>query len=654
MTVESLAVLAGGIVALGWAFWTYLRREPPVRGRLLLASLRAGTLLLVVVLLWNPPVPLDAGAGGAPPPRTLVDASLSMTAADTAGERAWDRAVQHASETAPGPPVLLFGSRVRTADAAELPEEAPGDLGSELAPALERAAELGADSVTVLSDFRLDDPVAAAAAVEATGLAVRYENLARTVRNAAVAEVDAPGSVEAGDTVELAVLLAGEGGGEADSVDLELRRDDRPIEALRVPLPAERRPERHRLRFEAPGGGGTDRVSVRTRLDGDAFAPDDERVVFVEVEPARSGVVLLSLRPDWEPRYLLPVLERATGLDGGGFFRLADGSWIPVGAEDDREGPAAEEVVRERAGSATLLVLHGIGAAVPSWIQDLGADAERLLLFPADREGATSVGLTAGAWREEEWYPVPDPPPSPLAGELAGVSLEGLPPLRRLLPLGGEPDPGLVPLQVRADRTGSAEPALVLLGDETGRRAVALASGFWRWGAREGTPREVYRRLWSGVTGWLLARPVRTADPAVEPTERPAPRGEPVEWRVRGEVGDTVRIRISAEDSALVDTAVAGREGPLRTRALDPGRYAYEVRGEGLPGGSVQGELEISDHSAEVLRPRAGPPGAALAATDGPAGASPVRRLRTHPAPYLVILLLLSAEWIGRRRQGLR
>ena len=72
--------------------------------------------------------------------------------------------------------------------------------------------------------------------------------------------------------------------------------------------------------------------------------------------------------------------------------------------------------------------------------------------------------------------------------------------------------------------------------------------------------------------------------------------------------------------------------------------------------GSVgNGRVESELHSLELLRP---PSEVAIGGTDEVAvtrsGGRTGRPVRTSPVPYLLILALLTGEWIGRRRGGLR
>lgn len=645
-------------VAGAFAAWVYLRREPPVARRAVLAVLRAATLLLLVLLLWNPRLPPQMVGVRAPPPVVLLDASLSMSARDSSGAVAWEGAAARAREAAAdGASVLLFGSRVR-ADGVGMRDSvrAPGDEGSLLAPALERAAALGGSEIQVLSDLRLDDPLGATRAIRELEVPVRFERLGGAVRNAGVGEASIAPPTEPGGTARASLLVHGEGGAPGDSVELTARLGERLLARRRVALPEAGRPSREVLEIPSPDAGGRHAVTLDVELPDDGFPADDERTALLDVDPERAGILLLSLRPDWEPRFLLPVLGQVSGLRARGFLALGDGRWLPMGRMEERSGPVDAASIRRRLQGADLLVVHGLGAGAPGWVADAAGAAGSALLFAADAAGAGRLGLETAPSAAGEWYASPELPPSPLAGHLAGTALDRLPPLTSALPLlerGAR-----VPLEVRRGRSGPPEAALVLRELDDARSAVVLASGFWRWGARDGDAREAYRSLWAGVAGWLLAAGADAGSPAVAAPDEPVARGRPVTWSVRGLAGDSVRLRVLAGDSAVDDTVVVPRAAaPVRTRALSPGSYRWEARADALPDGTAGGDLHVSGHSRELLRPvteaaELAGTGEEEAAGAGSPGAGPP--LRTHPLPYIVVLVLLSAEWIGRRRQGLR
>jgi len=652
-----VALACAGAVA--FALWVYGRREPPVRGRWLLAGLRAAALVLLVLLLWNPRLPLGGSRASVATPRVLLDASLSMEA--EAGEEGstWERAVERAlDESGEGGRVLLFGEGVRSVRADSLRLLEPSDRESRLTPAVQRAAELGAARVRVLTDRRIADPADLTRFVARTGIELSFEEDGEPLRNAGLGELVLPLRVATGDTVTVEVLLHGQGGVPGDSLDLSLEVEGSVRLTRRVPLPRGDRPVRHRLSAPVAGESGIRRVEVRARLSGDAFPRDDRRAAYLEVGAGTGRLLLVSLDPDWEPRYLLPVLEQVTGLEARGFLRIGDDRWLPMGRREERTGPRVTSAVRSDASGAELLVVHGVGGDAPAWIRDALRAAPRTVLLPRDPGGAALAEVRAAGPLPGEWYAVTDLPASPLAGELSGVSFDDLPPLTGVLPV-SSPGGGAVPLHLRRGGRGPVEAALLLRADGDGRTAVTLASGFWRWGAREGAPREAYRRLWGGVAGWLLASRGERGDVAAEPRARVLPQGRAVGWRVRGLESDTLRIEIreGSEGAPLVlDTLIDLRgAAPIQTPALPPGTYAYRATGDD-PALDARGVLEITAYSDDLLRPLLEPD-----ELSGAGGAEGQRRrrsggtpLRSGAAPYLLLLGLLCAEWIGRRRTGLR
>jgi hypothetical protein len=276
-------------------------------------------------------------------------------------------------------------------------------------------------------------------------------------------------------------------------------------------------------------------------------------------------------------------------------------------------------------------------------------------VFPADPAGALASGVAAGDPLSGEWYATPDLPPSALAASLSGADLTGLPPLTDILPLltrVAAPTP--IPLQRQG--LGPAEAGLALNENGGRRRVVVLASGFWRWAFREGPDREAYRRLWAGVAGWLLASAPQDGTMGVRPAKRVWSASEPMEWQAPGSIGEGVGFTLAMGDSVVLDTTVVvDGAGLALTRPLPIAEYSYRITHTGEEGAIGSGPIESEGHSLELLRR---PVDMSTGASDEDEGSRTRTALgpplRTHPGPYLLILVLLSAEWIGRRRGGLR
>ncbi len=437
------------------------------------------------------------------------------------------------------------------------------------------------------------------------------------------------------------------GGLVGDTLTVEVSAEGEVVATTRVPAPAAGLRVEAEVDLPPPTGAGRLRYSASVRLGGDAFPDDDVAVDYAAVGREEGALVLLSLVPDWEPRYLLPVLREVTGLPTLGYLRAGPDRFVRAGRALDRGDPVDSTTVREAMTDAALVVVHGLGGELDDWTRAVVRQPERRLLLVHDPDGAALVGLSVGPPRPGEWYVSADVPPSPIAGALSGVSLQGLPPLTDVL-VAREPE-GAAPLLLQLRGAGAPVAALHLADQPSGRVAVSLASGFWRWAARE-DGREPYRRLWSGVVGWILADQAVVAA-APRPAEWVVDRGAPVVWSIPPGVGET-RIRVSGADSVVVDTVVTGG-GRISTGSLPPGPYSFVVGGAASDT-VASGRFDVATGTNEMLPaatdPEPGPPSPSLAAGDSRAG----RPLRTYPWPYLLVIALLCGEWIGRRRSGLR
>jgi hypothetical protein len=661
--LSPLFLLLGGAGVL-LAAHLYLRVEAPVRGRSLLLALRVGVLALLTLVLVNPPVP---GAAPEAPDRVgmwwvLVDPDLSLAARGDEEAPLWDLVLARAAAAEAAGAGLAVptrsGAGAEGVDLAALIARGPVHPPGDLLDAIRGLAEVGADSVTILSTFR-KPPGALDALVAAAPVPLRFDRIGGPVRNAGVAEFALPRTVQGGTELEGRLALFHEGTAPGDSVRVEIRARELLVRMLEVPLDGPARWTDIPLRLPPAPDTGELRYSARVFLAGDDFLPDDERARRVRVGEADEGILLISLRPDWEPRTLLPVLTAVSGLAGEGYLRVGDGIFLPLVEGEAPSEPLTEEELAPRVARARLLVIHGVEDRVPEWLEAAVRSHPRVLHLAVGRGGAALAGLDPGGPLPGEWTVDRELPPGPLAPWLQDVALGALPPLTGVMspPEGSR---GRVALRVRSPAGGDPVPVLMFMEPDGGRRVLALASGFWRWGARTGEARQAYRGLWAGTVDWLLALPGGTSEAGIRPATPVQPRGQELEWVVPpGLEAGRLTLSTGEGDAAWISVAPDDR-GRARTPSLAPGTYRYRtfalrsVSGEEV---STEGEVEVEGWAPSLMLaplevPEMTTPATGTTGLPGDGGAG--RPLRTFALPWVLILLLLCAEWVGRRRIGLR
>ena len=652
------AILASAAVL--FSVWIYSRRELLIPGRKILIVARSLILVIVFLLIWNPRMPGDrSGYLATTDHWVLLDGSASMSAGVDSSDVAWIAALARAQELArEGAQILMFGSDPVVIHGDSLQNLEPTQSTSLLAPALASVAEYGARWVTILSDLRLDDPVEASLTARRLPLNIHSEIRGNSTRNAGIYRFELPTRIGSGDTLVARVEVFSEGTENTDTLGVHILEEDRIVASVRM-LPTNLGSlATTSIRIPSPSSSGWVRYRLLVNLEGDEFPGDDTKSIFVEVDPEDSGLVMISFRPDWEPRFLLPVLSQVTGLDASGYLSIGNGSYLQLGVGMDAGGLSDDIDVRGAASNADFLVLHGVDGDSPQWVREMITESNRVLLFSNDSIGVLATGMQVGIPLSGEWYLVPGLLPSPLASSLAGADLRGLPPLSNVLPIiqSGSVSQ-VIPIHLQFQGSGTKEAALALIEDQGRRSVVMLASGFWRWAFRGGYDRQAYRRLWAGVAGWLLSYTPVEGNPQVSPVIRVGKFGEDIIWRALGLIGDSIVLKIASGDSVVMDTTVMVNDvGEIRTRWLASGEYNYKATQVGKYEDIGNGRLEFGEHSLEMFRQ----PTEIISDSTNVSKLSqminkqPGLPLHSNPFPYLLIILLLSMEWTARRRWGLR
>ena len=578
-------------------------------GFALLRALGIGALLL---LLLNPT--RSRPAGTTTPPLVLLDASLSMRGTNGPWQAALDSARRLAGTG--GGVIWRFGDVVTAFDTSP-----PAAGASRLAPALAAAGARGGP-VVVVTDGAIADTVELPADLRRRP---RVVVLSRApFFDAFVAAVDAPRRVSAADTIRLRVAYgtAGVRAVATRAATLTVSSGGRRLVARDVPLP-DSGALTTELTFPAarlPTGWSA--IDVRLESADDAEPRDDTRRIAIDVSPQPS-IVVLGAPPDWESRFFAKTIADVAHVPVKVFVETEVGRW--------RDGatlaPVAADAVARAAAGARLLGLFGEPRRLARYRQRTG-----LLVWPLAAE------------RGGDWY-VDPPPASPLAGALAGIAWDSLPPAAALSDLSDlATDSGaMVLLTARLARRGSPRP-LAVLRDSAGFRQVSVAgAGLWRWGFRGGAPGEAYRAFVAAVTDWLLGTSAPGAG-RVEPVTTETENGTPLLWRwVGGDVPRSLPIVLESRSGVRGDTLRFDAQGQAVLR-LPPDAYRWR-----LPDGTERGLVIVEEYSDE-WRPGA----VTVAPQDGDAAAGRVAvAARDRWWWFALAIAAFAGEWAWRRRQGL-
>ena len=531
-------------------------------------------------------------------------------------------------------------------------------------------------------------------------------------RDVEVVSVSAPATVLAGSRTAADVVLEHTGFRDRP-VTVMAEQDGRLVGTAEVRL-GDDGATTVRVEFDAPEAGDRpfrfrvpvqeaeriDRNNEREALVRVRGGP--EKVLYFEGEP-RHEVAFLRRAVAGDPALQLVVLQRTDeerylrlGVDSAG--ELADG--FPVRKEDlfayralilgsveasqfshDQLEMIAEFVERRGGG---LLVLGGRSAlAEGGWA---GTPVEPVLPVRLDVRPADSMYLArvrVAPTRAAATHPI-----TRQSGDSV-TPWESLPELTVFNRIGGT-RPGAEALLVgEAPGTGE-QPVLARQRYGRGRSAVFAVQDAWIWRMHADIPLEdrTHERLWRQMLRWLTAE---TPDAvAAELPAAPVAIGEGVELRARvdgpafeGVNGARVTATVTAPSGARTEVPLdwtLARDGEYAGRftPTESGVHRVDVEAGGVDGASSaasEGVLVAGPSMEEyfgagmrrsVLERVASETGGRFYSSDDVStlpediaytarGVTVVeeRELWDMPAAFLVILLLLAAEWMIRRRRGL-
>lgn len=623
VVIRWILALALGVAA---AWLAYGRVGSLARSRaILLGALRALAVTIVAAILF--------GAPSAPPrpaaPLVAIDVSASSRRAvgdENSIVRAWrERLAAAVKADAPGADAfVIVGDSIRDISAADISALRSDDQGSRVRAAVDRAASLGRPLV-LLTDGEVDDAEALAEAP--AGSIVRVlANAPRT--DGAIADMAVPTNATAGDTITVAATVTA---GASATPDAQLRVVVDGIAPVVLPVPALAALTSTRVTttIALPRGARSAIVRSVLLMPGDAEPRNDTLSSTIDIGD-RPSAVFVSTAPDLDVREALVVLRGALNVPTRAFLRIAPGVWRVEGSL----APISEDDVKTQAGAAGMLIVHGDTAWRPR-AAVRSATGAKALWVPAPPTAIARAGEVA---RTPEWY-ASGVPASPLASALAGLPLDSLPPLT----LAG-PAKGSIPvLTAQLGKRGEAVPAIAARTENGVRTIVVSGSGYAGWALRGGRSAEAFGALWGAIFDWLAAGrgDVRAARPIASLMRA----GEAVAWR-RGGVDSIVSVRLSRRGESGVDSLTlrfVGASFETTSPALAAG--VYDVQAEG--GASVL----VVNASREWV-PRA--PTVRDGVLSRGALSSDAPRLADAGWPFVLALLVLCGEWIGRRAVGYR
>ena len=265
---------------------------------------------------------------------------------------------------------------------------------------------------------------------------------------------------------------------------------------------------------------------------------------------------------------------------------------------------------------------------------------------------------------------------------------DATPALASIIPL-GDPRPGASVLAVTTG-TGGVPSSLVAVqryGD--GRSMIFAGEAAWRWRMMLPASDRSYDTFWRQAVRWLA---VAAPDPLSITAPAGAATGDALALRISARSATfepladvSVDVRITTPDGRLQHLRAAGDSAPdaigryvAQFQAEQPGvhRVVAEARRGTQPAATAATSFLVGGADIEMTDPRLNErllqqlasashgqmvePGKAAALIDAlragvPAAALAVRRDLWHTGwSFSAILLLLSAEWLLRRRSGLR
>ncbi len=702
------------IVGVGAAAFVYRRTNPVVSHvlRRILLTLRALSLLAIILLVFRPTVELWWAKREKPLLPVLVDNSASMALTDDSGPRPAQVARVLASQELRSlaararMPHYLFSTGLHGEFKPDQDSLRLDGLGTNLDGALaELRDRLRGESIAgviIITDgaANMGERVVRLGAKSDVPLYPVAIGSSKQPQDLIVHSVAANEVSYVGSEVPVQVRLLNRGF-ERENVVVELRADGQLLASRVVSVQGTQPEAQVTLQFTPQVPGVRRYVVSASRLPGEQTYENNRAEFVVKVLASKMKVVVLAGRPSHDAAFLGRALEADANVEprlyicrkGSGFYR----------APAQRLSQALSEA------DCLFLVEFPGPDTDPAVVAEVNeaVRARHLPLFWAGGEDIDWARLS-GLW---EWLPLSDMPRQQ-SPELRGVKLQGppphalfavkedgagheaaweeLPPVVSSLqdvPLWPNSEVIAVGLEATAKDVKRAVPLIVVRVTPESRSVALLAAGFWRWDMMMwgiGKDNSLYLSFVKNLVRWLSLREeqklfrVRTDREFYRSGETVVFMGQLYGPDLRPLEGAQVRLKVTG----------AGASKEIGLEATGPGRYEgrWTAEADGdydfvataqTPSGVAladTGRLSVSRWSVEFLSTAARPEDLEqMAASSGGALAqwddlTPLRNIRlpqvtkrsrvqlryqSSGAVLALIIALLGSEWLLRRRKGM-
>jgi uncharacterized membrane protein len=635
----ALALIAIAVVVAAWACYAGALVPLERRRRLVLTSLRATTLVLIVLCLLRPVRVIPPAQEDAIVP-VLVDASRSMGLADAGGRKRIDAAAELMSRLTPPlgerfrTEVWTFGETLQRLESEPIDAtQRQSDLAGALRAVHDRYRDRRVAGIVVLSDGGDTSPVEAAGAVQ-EGHAPIYTvgfGAARVDSDFEVLDVTAGEVALAGSSVDVTASVVARGA--SGPFDVRLLENGRPIDVQQaragdggpVPVVFTVSPPR-----DIPA---VYTVEIAAR-SSELVLENNRRSVLIEPPGRRRRVLMIEGAPGFEHAFIKRALTTDAGIeldsvvrkgqDARGdatYFVQADGARAPrlaTGFPQERAALFEYDAIilanmeADALSRAQLEMLAGFVDVRGGGLLLLGARSfaqqayagtpidELLPLHPTGR-GAGVVRVSAGGPGGVQLTPAGNAHPVMriAAGEENLKRWSSLPALAGVTALGGL-RPGAEALALVNGPDGK-RPLIAVQRYGQGRAMVFTGEASWRWRMRMPSTDRTHELFWRQAVRWIAGG----APPPVMTTVQVGSGGS-ISVSVDLHDGDfnaipdgTVDLRVTHPDGHVEDV-------DARVETPQAGRYVASLKLE-TPGiyrvaaSATRGGTGVGAHERWVL-----------------------------------------------------